>query len=687
MAAPSNTVWGDIEGGYGRIGICITRSKKTGSYLSLDYEVWFWSKYSVSDSANTLYISNKDTPGASYSSVGSQKIKTTVATGEGWSDSNQVKLYSGEGNYGSPTTGVTRYISAMLQNVDKVGDTMYAHCTVEVAPWQTYTITYNANGGSGAPSSQTKTHGNTLILSTTKPTRTGYTFQGWATSSTATTAAYAAGGNYTGNGSVTLYAVWKANTYTVTYNANGGTGAPASQTKTYGVALTLSITKPTRTNYTFKGWAISAAATTAAYSAGGSYTANNTITLYAVWENAYVSPAIYNLTSTRCDSAGTETDDGTCGLIKFSWKCTYNVSSITIAWSSTSGNGEAIVIASGTSGSVNQVIGNDALSTDASYTITVTVVDSNGTNSATTTLSGNVFPLDCLAGGKGIAFGKPAELKDVADFAFDAKFNKPVYGKALGMDRLPAIPANSDLNDANYREPGCYAVHGNAVAETIANIPVARAGRFEVWSATGEGVRLEQWSYLRQRYIPYNSSNAVWERDVTRGDNNQWTYGNWWQSSLTPAAAEKVYSKAAATMVLSDATTLGIVNQYTTIPLDRLYAYSSDRLSMQNNSIRIGANIKQVKVSGQVLIKCGSVTGDRHVRIRHHNGTRYSDVAWACVYGVAGSNTAYTLPPIIYNVNEGDILYMVFYTTDSTDKVASGNVTNGWQTYLTVEEL
>ena len=154
------------------------------------------------------------------------------------------------------------------------------------AVWQpnTYTISYNANGGSGAPGSQTKTHDQTLTLSTTKPTRTGYTFQGWATSATATTATYQPGGSFTGNANTTLYAVWKANTYTLTYDANGGSGAPGSQTKTYGQTLTLSTTKPTRTGYTFQGWATSASATSAAYQPGGSFTGNANTTLYAVWE-------------------------------------------------------------------------------------------------------------------------------------------------------------------------------------------------------------------------------------------------------------------------------------------------------------------------------------------------------------------------------------------------------------------
>ena len=161
---------------------------------------------------------------------------------------------------------------------------------------KTYTVSYNANGGSGAPASQTKTHNVTLTLRTTVPTRSGYTFKGWSTSSTATTASYSAGGSYTTNASATMYAVWQKNpaaTYTVSYNANGGSGAPASQTKTHNVTLTLRTTVPTRSGYTFKGWSTSSTATTATYSAGGSYTANASATLYAVWEA--VPPTLYTI--------------------------------------------------------------------------------------------------------------------------------------------------------------------------------------------------------------------------------------------------------------------------------------------------------------------------------------------------------------------------------------------------------
>ena len=151
-------------------------------------------------------------------------------------------------------------------------------------------LAYNANGGSGAPGKQTGTGvgSHTFTISGTKPTRAGHTFLGWSLSSTATSASYQPGGSITLTASATLYAVWRINTYTVSYNANGGSGAPASQTKTYGAPLTLSAAKPTRAGHTFLGWNTKADGSGAGYAAGGSYTANAAATLYAQWQaNAY----------------------------------------------------------------------------------------------------------------------------------------------------------------------------------------------------------------------------------------------------------------------------------------------------------------------------------------------------------------------------------------------------------------
>ena len=93
-----------------------------------------------------------------------------------------------------------------------VGDVYLSVTTSETD----YTLTYNANGGSGAPGRQTGTGvgSHTFTISGTKPTRAGHTFLGWSLSSTATSASYQPGGSITLTASATLYAVWRINTYT-----------------------------------------------------------------------------------------------------------------------------------------------------------------------------------------------------------------------------------------------------------------------------------------------------------------------------------------------------------------------------------------------------------------------------------------------------------------------------------------
>ena len=148
----------------------------------------------------------------------------------------------------------------------------------------TYNISYNANGGSGAPSSQTKYYDKLLSLSSLKPIRTGYTFKGWSTSSTATKASYQSGDNYISNSNVTLYAVWEKIQYNISYNANGGSGAPSDQSKYYDSTITLRSGKPTRKGYLFKGWSTRSTALSADYQPGDRYSSNSNLTLYAVWE-------------------------------------------------------------------------------------------------------------------------------------------------------------------------------------------------------------------------------------------------------------------------------------------------------------------------------------------------------------------------------------------------------------------
>lgn len=146
-----------------------------------------------------------------------------------------------------------------------------------------YTISYNANGGKGAPSSQTKTNGTSITLRTGVPTRDGYEFLGWSTSSNATSATYQPGGTYSTNANATLHAVWAADEYTITYNANGGTGTMSNSNYTYGVAKALSDNTFTKDGSTFKCWNTKADGTGINYADKQSITISEDLTLYAQW--------------------------------------------------------------------------------------------------------------------------------------------------------------------------------------------------------------------------------------------------------------------------------------------------------------------------------------------------------------------------------------------------------------------
>lgn len=335
-----------------------------------------------------------------------------------------------------------------------------------------YRITYNANGGTGAPSEQTRWYGETLWLSSTRPKRDGYTFLGWATSPSGGIA-YQPGAAFTGDYGMTLYAVWQINTWAVKYDANGGINAPASQIKTYGQTLKLSTTKPTKVDYNFKGWATSktnADKGIVAYAAGANYTSNANITLYAVWELAYVRPRINNLSIVRCNSAGVDSESGTYLKINFSWVtdltgvyiyAQYKKQTDT-KWQQTTllSNG------SSKSGSItNKVIGGNAITAESSWVVRIYMYDSKHTGdsddyytySTEISVGTTKYPIDIRKAGKGIAFGKVAETDNLADFDFKTRFRNGIELKTPGGIKsfLDAIyPVGSIYMSVKSTNPG-----------------------------------------------------------------------------------------------------------------------------------------------------------------------------------------------------------------------------------------
>lgn len=221
------------------------------------------------------------------------------------------------------------------------------------------------------------------------------------------------------NGTSTVtrtFTISPLSSHTVSYNANGGSGAPGNQTKWYGSVLTLSTQVPTRTNYAFQGWATSASGAVA-YRPGGQYGADANVTLYAVWKQSVSPPAVTDAHATRCTSAGVDNDEGTYYHVRLSYKADTSVVSANkvvsvkvehrasgaSAW--TAAGTSTVSAASGSYAS--SACGGGSIGTGSSYEVRVTVTDAQGL--ATSVLLGvgpSYYTVDVLANGRGIAFGR-----------------------------------------------------------------------------------------------------------------------------------------------------------------------------------------------------------------------------------------------------------------------------------------
>ena len=172
-------------------------------------------------------------------------------------------------------------------------------------PTYMYYLYYKYNDGTNSTwlTEQSGEHGTaattfTFYVNTAKlKDRRGYEHIGWADKANAAAAKYTGGESITltkDDPTKTIYAVWMP-FFELKYDANGGTGAPASQTRTAAhptvnrVTFTVPNQTPSKEGYTFKGWADSSTATTAQYQPGDTVDVkheNSPKTVYAVWEGS-----------------------------------------------------------------------------------------------------------------------------------------------------------------------------------------------------------------------------------------------------------------------------------------------------------------------------------------------------------------------------------------------------------------
>ena len=256
------------------------------SKLSVSFKV-----YKANSNAGTLYGSLRTT----YTDSGSSDTASTFRNNAIGSEASSTYASTSYGTItfdfsGTFSQGTYYYLFLYTKsNSDMYYTTAGNLSPSAVATYsvKTYAVTYNANGGTGAPSTQYKTHGTALTLSSTKPTKastspgsytvtlnanggtcssasltakrtTAYTFSTWNTNSSGTGTSYASGASYTTNAALSLYAIYSSSTTTAS----------------------VTLPTPTRDGYDFMGWATSASATSGST---GSYKPSGNVTLYAIW--------------------------------------------------------------------------------------------------------------------------------------------------------------------------------------------------------------------------------------------------------------------------------------------------------------------------------------------------------------------------------------------------------------------
>lgn len=210
-----------------------------------------------------------------WPTLNSKKLGTDIFKGTGFTSSKgKVTFYGKKAEFNSinlpfPSGTVIEYVNG--ENEFSIIKAAY--------------IRYNPNGGTMSHPLDYSVNAIPITITDVAPISNAGRFQGWATDPKSSQVVYRAGNTRkTEDGSIVLYAVY-SNTIVINYDANGGTGAPTPTEVVAAGTVNLSSVTPSRAGYTFKGWSKDKNATTADWKAGASFTVDQSVTLYAVWED------------------------------------------------------------------------------------------------------------------------------------------------------------------------------------------------------------------------------------------------------------------------------------------------------------------------------------------------------------------------------------------------------------------
>lgn len=340
LAVGDGTYWEAYQVGDGTIGYKWIYPGNVTLYAQ-------WTKYYLTVHYYSNYATSYNGTTASLNAVNNDNVlvyklnyyyDTAYSTGlldySSGSTLGMVKTgHTGTGKWGTSTSGGTLIdqktgfstgadlAKALGKNINSGNASINVYA--QWAPNE-YEITYKSNGGTGSDQTQTATYGISWTTKGAVFSRTGYTLESWNTNADGSGTSYSLDAGQTDKqlNNVILYAQWKANNYTLTLNANGGTVPSSSVSMTYDSNVNGSFTDwnmPTRNGYKFKGWYTSETDGVQVYDETGYRTNDGTyfsegvwkyadnVTLYAQWEVLnvayYKSDGAYMLHNTYVKTA------------------------------------------------------------------------------------------------------------------------------------------------------------------------------------------------------------------------------------------------------------------------------------------------------------------------------------------------------------------------------------------------
>ena len=275
--------------GYSLLGLYTTATGGTQYYTSAMKSARAWDK----KAATTLYARWSAKKSKITFNANGGKLSTTNVTATFGKAMPSAKAPTRTGykflGYYNAKTGGTCFYDASMAPMHETWKWTAANYTFH-AHWEArkYTVTFDMHGGSNGTDKATATYGKAMPAATA-PVRRGCTFLGYYDAASGGTQYYTAAmksARTWNHGSVTLYAHWKANGYTVTLSRNGGSNGTAKGTATYGTAMPTA-KAPSRQYYAFQGYYDAKSGGTQYYTAAMKSVRNwnkaAATTLYARW--------------------------------------------------------------------------------------------------------------------------------------------------------------------------------------------------------------------------------------------------------------------------------------------------------------------------------------------------------------------------------------------------------------------